>query len=236
MRKIYANVKQIRVSTSIPQNANLLWQNDKLALYYTYDPSQGRVDWIMQNNTNSSILVSLLRGAELNINGQTYTIPDYLFGNAFAEVYFANNLSNFITDLNNIPLYSLAIVNNNNGVRTIAFVFQIPPNSVIIAPEYGFNGLQNIDGQLLEVTSINQNLFGIVYDFSEIIEYEYQTGINVNYPPEPYIVQSYQFLIDDLGQIMTQRLILEIPESDINTVKSLVTDIQKIIGKLKKIF
>ena len=236
MRKIYANVKQIRVSTSIPKNANLLWQNDKLALYYTYDPSQGEVDWIMQNNSNSSILVSLLRDAELNINGQTYTIPDYLFGNAFAEVYFANNLSNFITDLNNIPLYSLAIVGNNYGTRTIAFVFQIPPNSIIIAPEYGFNGLQNIDGQLLEANPINQNLFGIIYDFSEIIEYEYQTGINVNYPPDPYIVQSYQFLIDNLGQIMTQRLILEIPESDINTVKSLVSDFQKVIDKLKKIF
>ena len=236
MRKLYESVKQIRTYKSVLPNANLLWQNDKLALYYTYDSTQGQVNWIMQNKTNSSILVFLLRGAELNINGQTYTIPDYLFGNAFAEIYFANDLSSFITDLNNIPLYSLAIVNNNNGVRTIAFVFQIPANSVIIAPEYGFNGLQNIDGQLLEVTSINQNLFGIVYDFSEIIEYKYQTGINVNYPPEPYIVQSYQFLIDDLGQIMTQRLILEIPESDINTVKSLVTDIQKIIGKLKKIF
>jgi len=236
VRKLYESVKQIRTYKSVLPNANLLWQNDKLALYYTYDSTQGQVNWIMQNKTNSSILVFLLRGAELNINGQTYTIPDYLFGNAFAEIYFANDLSSFITDLNNIPLYSLAIVNNNNGVRTIAFVFQIPANSVIIAPEYGFNGLQNIDGQLLEVTSINQNLFGIVYDFSEIIEYKYQTGINVNYPPEPYIVQSYQFLIDDLGQIMTQRLILEIPESDINTVKSLVTDIQKIIGKLKKIF
>jgi len=236
MRKVYANVKQIRTYTSILPNAQLLWQNDKLALYYTYDSSQGRVEWIMQNKTNSSILVSLLRGAELNINGQIYTIPEYLFGNAFAEVYYANDLSNFITDLNNIPLYSLAIMKNNYDYRTIAFVFQIPPNSVIIAPEYGFTGLQSLTGQLLEVTPTNQNLFGIIYDFSEIIEYENQTGINVNYPPDPYMVQSYQFQIDNLGQIMTQRLILEIPESDINTVKSLVLDIQKVIDKLKKIF
>jgi len=236
MRKIYAHIKEIRVDTSIPQNSQKLWENENLALYYTYDPSQGQVNWIMQNKTNSPQLVSLLRGAILNINGQTYTIPDYLFGNAFAEVYFANNLSSFITDLNNIPFYSLAIVNNNDGVRTIAFVFQIPPNSVIIAPEYGFSGLQNIDGQLLEATPINQNLFAVIYDFSEIIEYEYQTGINVNYPPDPYMVQSYQFLVDNLGQIATQRLILEIPESDINSVKSLVSDIQKIINKLKKIF
>ena len=236
MRKIYANVKQIRTYTSIRQNDKLLWQNDELALYYNYDPKEGKVEWVMQNKTNSPKLVTLLRSAELNINGQTYTIPNYLFGNAFAEVYFANDLSNFIIDLNNIPLYSLAIIKNNDGVRTIAFVFQIPPNSVIIAPEYGFTGLQSLNGELLDATPINENLFGIIYDFSEIIEYEYQTGINVNYPPDPYTVQSYQFLIDDLGQIMTQRLILEIPESDINTVKSLVTDIQKIINKLKKIF
>jgi len=236
MRKFHTHTNEIRIDTSVPQNANLLWQNNKLALYYTYDSKEGRVDWIMQNNTNSSILVSLLRGAELNINGQIYTIPDYLFGNAFAEVYFANGLSNFITDLNNIPLYSLAIMKNKYDYRTIAFVFQIPPNSVIVAPEYGFSGLQSLSGQLLEVNPVNQNLFGIIYDFSEIIEYEYQTGINVNYPPDPYMVQSYQFLIDNLGQIMTQRLILEIPESDINTVKSLVSDFQKVIDKLKKIF
>jgi len=236
MRKIYTNVKEIRVDTTIQQNAQLLWQNDKLALYYTYDSKEGEVNWIMQNKTNSSVLVSLLRGAELNINGQTYTIPNYLFGNAFAEVYFANNLSNFITDLNNIPLYSLAIMKNKNDNRTIAFVFQIPANSVVIAPEYGFTELQNINGELLEVTPTNQNLFTIVYDFAEIVEYEYQTGINVNYPPDPYIVQSYQFLVNNLGTIVTSRLILEIPESDINTVKSLVSDFQKVIDKLKKIF
>jgi len=236
MRKLHTYPKEIRVDTSIPQNAQLLWQNDKLALYYTYDSSQGEVDWIMQNKTNSPVLVSLLRGAVLNINGQTYTIPNYLFGNAFAEVYFANDISNFITDLNNIPLYSLAIVMNNQGTRAIAFVFQIPANSVIIVPEYGFTGLQSLSGELLEVTPINQNLFTIVYDFAEIVEYEYQSGIYVNYPPDPYVVQSYQFLVNDLGQIITPRLILELPESDVYTVKSLMKDIEKIVDKLKKIF
>jgi hypothetical protein len=236
MRKLHTYPQQIKIDTTIPQNANLLWQNDKLALYYTYDSKEGEVNWIIQNKTNSPILVSLLRGAVLNINGQTYTIPEYLFGNAFAEVYFANDVSNFITDLDNILLYSLAIVRNNQGTRAIAFVFQIPANSVIIAPEYGFTGLQSLSGELLEVTPINQNLFGIVYDFAEIVEYEYQTGIYVNYPPDPYIVQSYQFQIENLGQIMTPRLILELPESDVYTVKSLIKDIEKIINRLKKIF
>jgi len=236
MRKLHTYPQQIKIDTTIPQNANLLWQNDKLALYYTYDSKEDEVNWIMQNKTNSLVLVSLLRGAVLSINGQTYTIPNYLFGNAFAEVYFVNDVSNFITDLNNIPLYSLAIVKNNNEVRTIAFVFQIPANSVIIAPEYGFTGLQSLSGELLEVTPINQNLFTIVYDFAEIVEYEYQSGIYVNYPPDPYVVQSYQFLVNNLGQIVTPRLILELPESDVYTVKSLMKDIEKIVDKLKKIF
>jgi len=236
MRKFHTHTNEIKVDTSIPQNANLLWQNDKLALYYNYNSFQGKVDWIMQNKTNSPILVSLLRGGILSENNQMYTIPNYLFGNAFAEVYFANELSSFITNLQNIPLYSLAIVRDKYYDRTIAFVFQIPANSVIIAPEYGFTGLQSLFGELLEVTPINQNLFTIVYDFAEIIEYEYQSGTLVNYPPDPYIVQSFEFLIDKLGEIMTPRLILEIPETDINTVKSLVSDIQKIIDRLKKIF
>ena len=190
----------------------------------------------MQNKTNSTVLVSLLRGAILSENGQLFTIPEYLFGNAFAEVYFANNLSNFITNLQNIPLYSLAIVRNKYYDRTIAFVFQIPANSVIIAPEYGFRGLQSLFGELLEVTPVNQNLFAVIYDFAEIVEYEYQSGILVNYPPDPYMIQSFEFLIDKLGEIVTPRLILEIPETDINVIKNLVKDIQKIIDRLKKIF
>jgi len=236
MRIFHADISEIKVDKSVPQNANLLWQNDKLALYYVYDASQGRVDWIMQNKTNSTILVSLLRGAILSENGQLFTIPEYLFGNAFAEVYFANNLSNFITNLQNIPLFSLAIVRNKYYDRTIAFVFQIPANSVIIAPEYGFRGLQSLFGELLEVTPVNQNLFAIIYDFAEIVEYEYQSGILVNYPPDPYMVQSFEFLVDKLGEIVTPRLILEIPETDINVIKNLVKDIQKIIDRLKKIF
>jgi len=236
MRRLHIHIDEIRIENSIPQNSQLLWQNDKLALYYNYNQKEGRVDWIMQNKTNFSQLVSLLRGAELNINNQTFIIPEYLFGNAFAEVYFFDNLSNFIIDLNNIPLYSLAVMKDKNGNKAIAFVFKIPPNSIIIAPEYGFNGLQNLFGQLLEVIPINKNLFTIVYDYAEIIEYEYETGIYISYPPDPYIVQSYEFEIDNLGTIVTPRLILEIPESGINSVKSLIADIRKMIDKLKRIF
>jgi hypothetical protein len=236
MRKFHTHVDEIKVDTIIPQNANLLWQNDKLALYYTYDSKEGRVDWIMQNKTNSLQFVSLLRGAILSENNQMITIPEYLFGNAFAEVYFANDLSNFVTNLQNISPYSLAIIRDKYYDRTIAFVFQIPANSIVIAPEYGFRGLQSLFGELLEVTPVNQNLFAVIYDFAEIVEYEYQSGLIVNYPPDPYIVQSFEFLIDKLGEIVTPRLILEIPETDINVIKTLIKDIQKIIDRLKKIF
>ena len=236
MRRLHTHTREIKIINSIPQNSQLLWQNDKLALYYNYDQKEGRVDWIMQNKTNTPKLVSLLRGAELNIDNQTFKIPEYLFGNAFAEVYFADELSNFITNLIDIPLYSLAVMRNKDENKTIAFVFQIPSNSLIKAPEYGFRGLQSLFGQLLEVTPIAKNLYAIAYDFTEIVEYEYQTGIFVNYPSDPYIVQSYEFEINNLGTIVTPRLILEIPESDVNAVKSLIADIRKIIDKLKKIF
>ena len=108
----------------------------------------------MQNLTDKVQYVTLLRGATLDINGQTGTIPNYLFGDAFAEVYFANGLSSYITGLNNIPLYSLAFVtiHDDPSSTQVAFVFQLPPNSTITAPEYGFMNLKDITGELVPVT------------------------------------------------------------------------------------
>ncbi len=49
MRRLHTHIDEIRIENSIPQNSQLLWQNDKLALYYNFDSKEGRVDWIMQN-------------------------------------------------------------------------------------------------------------------------------------------------------------------------------------------
>jgi len=232
MRRLHADLKNIRPLAQVPNDAQLLYQDSKVALYYTYDYYQGQVTWIMVNKTNTTLYVSLLRGASLNINGQNATVPSYVFGNAFAEVYFANGLSSYINDLNNIPLYSLAVLKSPSGQTIVGFVFALPPNSVVSAPEYGFVGLQSLNGQLLEVTPENDNLYAIIYDFVEIMEYEQEAGVQVQAPPDPYAVYSYQFSISDIGTIVTPRVIFKVPQSDVNVITGLINDIKKFFHKL----
>jgi hypothetical protein len=232
MRHLRADLKNIRPLAQVPYDAQLLYQDSKVALYYTYDYYQGQVTWIMVNKTDTTLYVSLLRGASLNINDQNATVPSYIFGNAFAEVYFANGLSSYINDLNNIPLYSLAVLKSPSGQTIVGFVFVLPPNSVISAPEYGFIGLQSLNGQLLEVTPENDNLYAIIYDYAEIIEYEQEAGVQVQAPPDPYAVYSYQFSISDIGTIITPRVIFKVPQSDVNAITGLINDIKKFFHKL----
>ena len=232
MRKLRASVQDIRPLSEIPPNAQLLWQNDKFAIYYIYDIYAGEVQWVLVNKTYDSKYVSLLRGAILEIQGQTYAIPKYIFGNAFAEVYFANSLSSYISNLNNIPLYSLAILKSPSGQSIVGFVFVLPPKGVLVVPEYGFYGLKSLEAELLEVNPENLNLYVIIYDYAEIIEYEQQTGLHVQAPPDPYAVFSYQFKINDVGTVVTPRVILEIPQSDVNFVTTLIDDIKKFFRKL----
>jgi len=232
MRKLYTRVKNIRSYDKVPPNAQLLWQNDKFAVYYIYDIYSFEVQWILVNKTYDKKYVSLLRGAVLEIQGQTYSIPKYIFGNAFADVYFANSLSSYVSNINEIPLYSLAILKDISGQRIVGFVFALPPKGVIIVPEYGFVGLKSLEAELLEVNPENLNLYAIIYDYAEIIEYEQETGVQVQSPPDPYAVFSYQFKIDNIGSIMTQRVIIEIPQSDVNIVNTLINDVKKLIHSL----
>ena len=232
MRKLRASIQDIRPLSEIPSNATLLWQNSNFAIYYIYDLYAGEVQWILVNKTYTQKYVSLLRGAVLEIQGQTYAIPKYIFGNAFAEVYFANSLSSYISNLNNIPLYSLAVLRDSSGKNIVGFVFSLPPKGVLIVPEYGFYGLQSLEAELLEVSPGNLNLYVIIYDYAEIIEYEQQTGLQVQAPPDPYAVFSYQFNISDVGTVVTPRVILEIPQSDVNFVNTLIDDIKKFFRRL----
>ncbi|AOS58416.1 conserved lipothrixviral protein [Sulfolobus islandicus filamentous virus 2] len=233
MRKLRADVSKVKPLSEIPSGSNLLWQNDNFALYYTYDATQGRVDWILVNKTNEKKYVSLLRGAELVYNNNVITVPSYIFGNAFADVYFANGLSSYISDLNNVPLYSLAVLRDSSGKNIVGFVFSLPPNGIITVPEYGFANLQKLWGQLLEAYPENLNLYVIIYDYAEIIEYEQETGVTVQAPPDPYAVFSYQFTISNVGTVMTQRIIIEIPQSDVNFANTLIADFKKFFSSIK---
>jgi len=232
MRKLRASVKDIKPLSEIPPNATLLWQNDKFAVYYIYDLYSGEVQWVLVNKTYEKKYVSLLRGAVLEIQGQNYAIPMYIFGEAYADVYFANGLSSYINDLNNVPLYSLAILKSPSGQSIVGFVFVLPPKGVLIVPEYGFVGLQSLEAELLEVEPENLNLYAIIYDYAEIIEYEQESCTQVQAPPDPYAVFSYQFKIDNIGTIMTPRVILEIPESDVNIITTIINDIKKFFHRL----
>jgi len=232
MRKLRASVKDIKPLSEIPPNATLLWENDKFAVYYIYDLYASEVQWILVNKTYEKKYVSLLRGAVLEIQGQTYAIPKYIFGEAYADVYFGNGLSSYINDLNNVPLYSLAILKASSGQSIVGFVFALPPKGVLIVPEYGFVGLQSLEAELLEVKPENLNLYVIIYDYAEIIEYEQESCMQVQAPPDPYAVFSYQFKIDNIGTIMTPRVILEIPESDVNIITTIINDIKKFFHRL----
>ncbi|CAJ31551.1 conserved hypothetical protein [Betalipothrixvirus acidiani] len=228
MRHLRADVKLTKVVENIPQGATKLWENDSLALYYLYNPNQCEVIWIFVNKTSERKLVSLLRGAVLNINGQQYAVPQYIFGNAFADVYFANGASSYINDLNNIPLYSLAILKPPSGRYTVGFVFSLPPNSVICVPEYGFVNLVSLSGRLIEVKPGSINLYAIIYDYAEVVEYEQEARTVVSAPPDPYAVFSYYFDIDDVGTIVTPRVILVIPQSDVTVVSDIINFFKKI--------
>jgi len=232
MRKLYTLLKDIRTLSSIPPNASLLWESNNFAVYYIHDIYSSEVQWVLVNKTYDKKYVSLLRGAILEIQGQTYAIPMYIFGNAYADVYFGNGLSSYISDLNHVPLYSLAILKNPSGHSIVGFVFVLPPKGILVVPEYGFVGLQKLEAQLLEVKPESLNLYAIIYDYAEIIEYEDEANLQVQAPPDPYFVFSYQFKIDEIGTVVTPRVILEIPESDVSVITSIINDIRKFLHKL----
>ena len=172
-RHLHVKVNVQAPQATQPTQATELWTNGELKLSYTYDQSQGRIDWIMQNLTDKVQYVTLLRGATLEIKGETGIIPNYLFGDAFAEVYFANSLSSYITDLNNVPLYSLSFVSiyGHPFSTRVAFVFKLEPKSTVVAPEYGFVNLKDVTGKLVPVTPGNAFNFIVIYDYAEIFEY-----------------------------------------------------------------
>jgi hypothetical protein len=232
MRKLYAKIKDIQLIPAVPPNANLTWENDKFAVYYIYDIYAHEVQWILVNKTYEKRYVSLLRGSIIEKQGKTYAIPKYIFGNAFADVYFANDLSSYINNLNDVPLYSLAVLKSPSGRSIVGFVFVLPPKGIVIVPEYGFVGLQSLEAELLEVSPENLNLYVIVYDYAEIIEYEEEAGVQVQAPPDPYAVFSYQFKIDNIGTVVTPRVILEVPQSDVNIILTIISDIKKFFHRL----
>jgi len=232
MRKLYAKIKDIQLIPAVPPNANLLWENDKFAVYYIYDIYAHEVQWVLVNKTYEKRYVSLLRGSVIEKQGKIYATTKYIFGNAYADVYFANGLSSYINNLDDVPLYSLAVLKSPSGHSTIGFVFALPPKGVLVVPEYGFVNLKSLEAELFEVIPENLNLYIIFYDYAEVLDYEEQSGLKVHAPPDPYVVFSYQFKIDNIGIVVTPRVILEVPQSDVNIILTIINDIKKFFHRL----
>ena len=139
-------------------------------------------------------------------------------------MYYANQLSQFITSLANISIYSLAVIQYGNNYY-IGFVFYIKAHSTLYVPEYGFNNVESITGMLIPVQPQGGNMFVILYNYSEKFYYEEESGINVNMPPDPYAVQSYLFTAINPPNITpwnpTWRTIFQLPNSLVNAVNDL---------------
>ena len=193
--------------------------------------SEGEVIWQLTNATDKEKLVALVRGATLNINGQNIEIPEYLFGRAFAEVYFNLGISDFGSseDAFSTP-YTLAVYNGN----TVGFVFLIKPKTTIHIPEYGFTNLVSYKAYLLPVTLTHEKLFIDIYDYTEVIQYESQTGINLGYVPDPIAFKSVvaEAPTDKLGYSFDERTLLPIPTQWLNTAD----EVANFINKIKSLF
>ncbi|ARM76918.1 hypothetical protein [Acidianus manzaensis] len=202
-------IKPLAESSSTSEiKSSTLYSKSGLTLKYQYiGGSEGQVNWIMENNNDKKIDVILIRGAMLNINGESISVPKYVFGDAYAEVYYANHLSTFIQSVNDIPLYSLAILKNNDN-KQIGFVFSIPPKSSISVPEYGFVGLVSLQGELYSASAGTLNLYTVFYDYTEIQDYENESGTTVSAPPDPYTVYSIYFDVEQLGDPIIPRYII----------------------------
>jgi len=232
MNKLYVKVEDIKSLSQVPSNATLLWENDKFAVYYIYDNYSGEVQWILVNKTYEKKYVSLLRGAVMKNHGQTYVAPKYILGNAYADVYFGSHMSYYISNLDEVNIHALGILKTPSGQTTVGAVFMLPPKGMVIAPEYGFIGLQSLEAEILEVIPENLNMYIIYYDYNEVVSYENASGVRVQAPPDPYAVFSYQFKIDNVGTIMTHRFILEIPLGFLNVITTAVNDIKNFFHKL----
>jgi len=187
----------------------------------------GEVIWNLTNATDQTQYVGLVRGATLNINGQNVQIPEYLFGRAFAEVYFNVGLSKFGVEPDDFATpYTLAVYNGN----TIGFVFKLDPNTTIHVPEYGFTNLVSYTARLVPVKLDSVKLFLDFYDYSEVIQYENQSGVNLGYLPDPIAFKSMvvEAPPNELGYSFGERVLFSIPEVLLNPASYLDSLIQKL--------
>ena len=190
--------------------------------------SEGEMVWKLINNTDQTRFVGLVRGA--TVEGET--IPSYLFGRAFGDVYYLLGMSEFIYDPNDIPLYSLAVYNGN----TIGFVFRLPKKSITEVPEYGFVDMTSYTAKLVDVKLTEPKIWSVAYSPSEYLQYYNEIGEYLGALSPVYIVKSVGAEASDLGYSFHERIVLEVPYQWVQEGIQLGKEVENIIARLKKVF
>jgi len=160
-----------------------------LTLSANVDQSNGIVNWVVTNGTSETKYVVIYRGAVFD----NFTVEPYPFGNAYYPDYAGKicgqTVSFPIQNLNNIPPYSLGMINN----KIVAFVFQVPPNSQLTVAEGGFNGVKQLIYTLVEVTPEKLHTYLVFWCLFQWFDYMAQTGFNVTPVTLPWVVKMYNF-------------------------------------------
>lgn len=163
--------------------------SSSLTLIPQYDPINGIVFWFIDNPTPTTQYVVIYRGAILS----GIRINPYPFGNAFWVDYMGvingQRVSTPITSLNSIPPYSIGMINNHIP----AFVFQVPPRTVLAVPEGGFQGLQELFYTLIPVVPDRLRFYVIFWSPNHYLAYVQQTQYNVKPVSFPYVGWLYNF-------------------------------------------
>ena len=203
MRRLRANFLGVKLLSSVPKSAKKSLENEKFASYYIYYEKEGMVNWLIENKTDEDKYVSLYRGTVL----KDHTIPFYILGSEFAEVYFAKNESSFINSLGDLRLHTLAIL-HDGSYSQIGAVFYLPARGVIRIPEFGYEDLEQLIGEVLEVKCVGLDFSLVFYDYTEITDY----GHKIFPPHDPYAIETLKFFIHKIGWMPTYRYIVPVKE------------------------
>ena len=242
--------------TPAPQ-CNQLTQNEGLCITGKYVGGQyGEMIWQLTNTSDKYRYVGLVRGATLCVDGSnentsvgsntgsvggntpntqcqsTITIPDYLFGRAFGDVYYLLGMSQFATSPSDISLYTLAVYEN-----TIGFVFALPPRSTLNVPEYGFKNLVSYNAYLVEVElSDKPSMYAVIYSPTEYLAYYDEIGEYLGALPPAYIVNSITaYAKAYIGASFNERIVLRVPEQWLTEAVKLGDAVERILRLLGKI-
>lgn len=181
-------------------------QQGGLTLNPVVDQNNGIVHWVITNGTNETKYVVIYRGAIF----EDFTVQPYPFGNAYYPVYAGKicgqTASYPIQNLNNIPPYSLGMINN----KIVAFVFQVPPNSQLSIAEGGFNGVKQLIYTLIEVKPEKLHTYIIFWCIMQWIDYMLQTGYNATPVTLPWITRMYNFTTNVSMEIAYPNLVIKV--------------------------